>query len=132
MNTDDVLRREAEQSLIWRTAASIAGAYEHAWPRSSTYRVMAGVVSRAPRDAAARLRYAASTVALVILGYMVITRTVLPGYVRSSLPWYVPALPVITAVVIATGAEAYARAWRESVIAGLLTRRASARRPAAR
>ena len=131
MNTD-VLHREAEQSRLWRTAASLAGAYGSAWPRSATHRVMARVAGFAPRDAAARLRYAASTVALVILAYMVITRTVLPGYVRSSLPWFVPALPVITALVIAAGAEAYARAWRESVIAGLLTRRASARRPAAR
>ena len=110
------LQSVAADSRLWRSALAIGRALERSWSDSRA----ANALTRLTRSMAAmpigqRIRVSALTIAWAAAGYGASLR-IAPPYVRSGIP--LPAILAVSliALIVAIGAEGFAKSWGNSSI----------------
>jgi hypothetical protein len=110
------LQAVAADSRLWRSALAIGRVLERSWSDSRA----ASALTRLTRSTAAmpvgqRIRASALTIAWAAAGYGA-SLWIAPPYVRSGIP--LPAILAVSliALIVAIGAEGFAKSWRHSSI----------------
>jgi hypothetical protein len=110
------LQAVAENSMVWRSACAIGRALERSWADSRAANALtrlAGAIAAMPIGQ--RIRVSATTMAWAAAGYGA-SLWIAPPYVRSGIP--LPAILAVSviALIVAIGAEGFAKSWGHSAI----------------
>lgn len=116
----EAIRREAEDSWIWKKLVAVVHAYQLAAGGSRLGRAIKSLAAAAPVTVTDRVRYGALAFAAATVVATAMSAGWAPSYARSGLPWYWTATLLAFLIAVAVSAPAYARAWPGSQLARLI------------